>query len=132
MYTRYSDDLYLSTNVPDLLFEMPHKVIKIVRSIDYPRNLWLNKKKTVHTSKKRLRRITGVVLTPEGGISIGRQKKREIRSLIFSWSTLSDSERLSLKGYLAFISSVEPGFINRLCKKYGSQKIYDIVKYVQT
>lgn len=131
-YTRYADDLYFSTIEQNLLFSISHQIIKILRAIDYPKNLWLNKKKTIHSSKKHLRKVTGLVLTPEGNISLGRDKKRMVRSLIFKWSTLSDDERLSLKGYLAFISSVEPDFINRLCRKYGSKKVYDIIKYEKT
>lgn len=131
-YTRYADDLYFSTNEQNLLFSISHHVIKILRAIDYPKNLWLNKKKTIHSSKKHLRKITGLVLTPEGNISLGRGNKRKVRSLIFQWSSLPDNERLSLKGYLAFVSSVEPDFINRLCKKYGSKKVYDIIKYEKT
>jgi RNA-directed DNA polymerase len=129
VYTRYADDLYFSTNDPYILFNLPKDIIKIIRTLKYPKNLWLNKKKTIHTSKKRLRRITGIVLTPDGTVSIGRENKRRIRSLIFKWDTLSEENRLSLKGYLSFVSSVEPEFINRLCIKFGSKAIYDIIKY---
>ena len=132
VYTRYADDLYFSTTEQNLLFSISPHVIKILRTIDYPRNLWLNKKKTIHTSKKHLRKIIGIVLTPEGNISLGRSNKRKVRSLIFQWSSLPEEERLSLQGYLAFASSIEPDFINRLCKKYGSKKIYDIIKYEKT
>jgi RNA-directed DNA polymerase len=131
VYSRYADDLYFSTNEPNVLFGMPQQVIKIVRSIDYPRNLWLNTKKTIHTSKKRLRKVTGLVLTPDGKVSIGRNKKREIRSRIHNWDNLEEDARLSLKGYLAFVSSVEPNLINRLCMKFGSDKIYGIIRYGQ-
>lgn len=131
-YTRYADDIYFSTNEPNVLFSLPKQVIKIVRSIDYPRHLWLNKKKTIHTSKKRLRKITGLVLTPDDKVSLGRNKKRQIRSRIHNWDALTDEEKLSLKGYLAFASSVEPDFINRLYMKYGSEKINKIVKHKQS
>lgn len=128
-YTRYADDLYFSTNEPNVLLGLSSKLIKILRKLDYPKDLWLNKKKTIHTSKKRLRRITGLILTPDEKVSIGRQNKRVLRSKIHQWNSLSDSEKLSLKGMLSFISSVEPDLINRLCKKFGSKKIYDIIKY---
>ena len=128
-YSRYADDLYFSTNTPNILFTIQSYVIRIVRNISYPHNLWLNKKKTIHTSKKRLRKITGLVLTTDGKVSIGREKKRVLRSNIYKWDSLGDTEKISLKGYLAFVSSVEPDLINRLCNKYGSKKIYDIIKF---
>ena len=128
-YTRYADDIYFSTNEPNVLFKIAQRLVKILRTIEYPKNLWLNKKKTIHTSKKRLRKVTGLVLTPNGDVSIGREKKREIRSRIYHWDQLTQEERLSLKGYLAFVSSVEPSFINRLCIKFGSDKIDLIIKF---
>lgn len=131
-YSRYADDLYFSTNEPEILFSISKQIIKIIKSIEYPKNLWLNNKKTIHSSKKHLRKITGLVLTPEDNISIGRDKKRFLRSQIFQWETLSESDRISLKGYLAFASSIEPDLLNRLCIKYGSKKISDIINYSKT
>lgn len=129
IYTRYADDIYFSTNEPNTLLDLTPKLIKVLRNIEYPRNLWLNKKKTIHTSKKRLRKITGLVLTPEGKVSIGRAKKRELRTQIYQWDTFSPKQKLSIKGTLAYISSIEPDLINRLCKKFGSKKVYNIIKY---
>ena len=128
-YTRYADDLYFSTNEKQVLFSIAKHITTILRGLSYPKSLWLNKKKTIHTSRKRLRRVTGVVLTPAGKVSVGRDKKRKVRTLVYQWATLTPKEKLSLQGYLSFVSSIEPEFINSLCSKYGSKTISDIISY---
>jgi len=120
MYTRYADDIVFTTNKKDLLFKLPEKIIQIISEIDYPR-LQINKSKTLYSSKKHNRHITGLVITNSGLISLGRKKKRYIKSLIHKHkeNTL-DSEKLNhLKGLLSFCNDVEPDFLIRLDRKYG-------------
>ncbi|KML64535.1 retron St85 family RNA-directed DNA polymerase [Pectobacterium peruviense] len=128
-YSRYADDMYFSTNVPNVLFSMPNRLIKILRSIDYPRSLYINTEKTKHSSKKRSMKITGLTLTNNGEVSLGREKKRRIRSLVFNWSNLTVDEKKYLQGYLSYCASVEPLFINSLCEKFSSKIITNIQKY---
>lgn len=127
-YSRYADDISFSTNVPNVLFEIKLFVEKALEDQTSPR-LRINEGKTIFTSKKRRRMVTGLVLTSEKRISIGRKKKREIRALCFQFkSGALNSERLSyLRGYLSFVSSVEPEFINSLWKKYGADTMQKIV-----
>jgi RNA-directed DNA polymerase len=119
-YTRYADDLYFSTLTPDRLALAREKVLEILDSLEYPK-LRLNDDKTVRTSRKKKRLVTGVSLTSDGRISLGRRKKREIRSLIhrFQNGALSPERRTYLAGYLAYARSVEPEFIASLARKYG-------------
>lgn len=58
--------------------------------------------------------------------SVENQKKR-VKSMVYKWSELTSKEKKYLTGYLSFCSSVEPSFINNLCRKYGSQLIDDIL-----
>ncbi|EKN3600675.1 retron St85 family RNA-directed DNA polymerase [Yersinia proxima] len=128
-YSRYADDIYLSTNNPNILFCMPGKVISLLRSIEYPNYLILNTKKTNHSSKKNKMMITGLILTNDGEVSLGRKKKREIKTLVYIWETLSIERRKYLQGYLSYCASVEPLFINSLCEKFSAKKIKDIQSY---
>ena len=128
-YTRYADDLYFSCTEKEILPKLPSEIKKIIRQLDHPTGLWLNLDKTIHSSKKRSMKITGLILTNSGSISIGREKKREIRSLAYNWEKLDSKQKSHLSGYLAYCSSVEPSFINSLCKKYGAALISEIVKY---
>ena len=123
VYTRYSDDIYFSTNFPNVLREVPPIIRKQLRVMKNPR-LKLNKDKTVFTSKKRKRMVTGLVITSKNKISIGRKKKREIKSLYYrrAQGELKSAKKSYLDGITSYILSVEPDFIERLRKKHPPEK----------
>lgn len=125
-YTRYADDMYFSCSEPNILYGLPAKVKRIVRSLNSPTTLWINYDKTIHTSKKHKMCVTGLTLTVDGKVSIGRSQKRHIRSMIHNWNSLQTKEKQYLSGYLAYCSSVEPNFVNILCEKYGAKVISEI------
>ena len=127
-YTRYADDLYFSTNRPGILADSLAEVRNILRDKIHP-NLRINEQKTIFSSRKHLRRITGLTLTPDRNISIGRAKKRKIRTLVylFAQNGISKEELSYLRGYLAFIKSVEPVFLERLRKKFGGEVVERIL-----
>jgi hypothetical protein len=127
-YTRYADDLFFSTTKKGVLKLVQKEVINIIKKIDYPR-FTLNKKKTRHSSKKKRMSVTGLTITVDAKLSIGRDKKRFIRSQIYQWDKLSLTDRQYLSGYLAFVRSVEPQYINNLCVKYSSELIQSIIRF---
>ncbi|HID2501024.1 TPA: retron St85 family RNA-directed DNA polymerase [Enterobacter cloacae] len=128
-YSRYADDMYFSTNEENVLKLIPPFLRLNLKTLRYPSKLWINRKKTLHMSKKNKMMVTGVNLTTDGGVSLGRDKKRMVKALIFKWTNLSEEKRLFLKGYLSYCKSVEPLFINRLCAKYSSELIDEIQRY---
>lgn len=119
-YTRYADDLAFSTNSKDVLFEIPKLVKSTLKKI-YGSRIRVNTEKTVFSSKKFNRHITGVTLTNNNLLSVGRAKKRYISSLVHKYTLrlLSDEEILQLKGLLSHSSNIEPLLIGRLSNKYG-------------
>ncbi|MBV7557939.1 retron St85 family RNA-directed DNA polymerase [Enterobacter sp. ENT02] len=128
-YSRYADDMYFSTNEENVLKLIPPFLRLNLKTLRYPSKLWINRKKTLHMSKKNKMMVTGVTLTTDGGVSLGRDKKRMVKALIFKWKDLPEEKRLFLKGYLSYCKSVEPLFINRLCAKYSSELIDEIQRY---
>lgn len=128
-YSRYADDMYFSTNGKNILFDIPSRVIGIIRTLGYPKGLILNTSKTSHSSKKRKMSITGLVITNDGKISLGRDKKREIRTLVYMWDSLTVKKKKYLQGYLSYCASVEPLFINSLCVKFSSAVISKIQSF---
>lgn len=128
-YTRYADDLYFSTFNRNTLKKIPPKVDVIIKELEFPKNLKVNNKKTNHSSKKNKMMVTGLTLTNDFKVSIGRSKKREIRSKIYKWVDLDQVDKLQLSGYLSYIKSVEPSFINVLCGKYGAEVIQKIIRF---
>ena len=128
VYSRYADDIFLSTDEPnrlsDLLETIRAKLAEGGRPV-----LRINEDKTVFTSRKRKRVVTGLVLTSDCRLSIGRKKKRQIRTMIHLYRNngLADGEVSYLRGYLAFVNSVEPEFLNRLKRKYGDELLGQIM-----
>ncbi len=118
-YTRYADDMFFSTKERNVLVDVPQMVEATLKGLKYPASLQINASKTRHSSLKRRRRVTGIVLSSQGRLSIGRALKRRTRSQIHKLNSLGPTDRAKLAGWLAFIRDVEPSFFNRLVLKYG-------------
>lgn len=118
-YTRYADDLAFSTNTPNILSLVIIEIEKICRDLKYPKNLKLNRSKIVFTSKKHNRTLTGLVISNDGKIGIGRDKKRNLRSMAHkaSLGLLSQDELDKFKGMLAFLLSIDSELSNYLKAK---------------
>lgn len=128
VFTRYADDLTFSTNAPNLLRDIEVAVCDLLQSIDYPR-LTLNDDKTVHTSKRHKRRVTGLILSSQNEISLGRDRKRYISLLIdhaINKNDLCTKDSQKLIGLIAFANDVEPDFLERLKRKYGEDVLVKI------
>tara|TARA_R110002167_G_scaffold86987_1_gene235329 strand:+ start:24422 stop:25354 length:933 start_codon:yes stop_codon:yes gene_type:complete len=119
-YTRYSDDLTFSTSQKDVLFDFPIQISEILRGLKYPR-LFINQKKTVFSSKKFNRHVTGITITNDGRMSLGHERKRKLRTRVFLANELSSGDLAKLRGYLSFVNQIEPEFIRKLSRKYPSQ-----------
>ena len=119
-YTRYADDLSFSTNRYGILKKIERNIPEICTRLEYPR-LLVNRKKTIHVSKKGARRITGLILTNEGNVSIGHEKKRLIRAQFhrYTQNSLDEKSLKHLAGFVAYVNSVEPLFLKTLADKYG-------------
>ncbi|WP_299626387.1 retron St85 family RNA-directed DNA polymerase [Pelagibius sp.] len=128
VYTRYADDLFVSSREPNSLGGLEDEIRRVNRGIDHLA-LRINHRKTAFLSRKYARRIAGVIVTPDRRLSIGRDRKREIKSLVYMYlNGRLPSERLSyLRGLLAFACDVEPDFESRLRRKYGDSVIQQVL-----
>lgn len=130
VYSRYADDIYCSSNTANVLAPLLERIRADVAKLTTPR-LTINNAKTAFTSRKRRRLVTGLVLTPERRVSLGRQRKRYIRSLVFRYKTekLGGSERAYLRGFISYAQSVDAAFVANLTRKYG-RPIIDAIRRV--
>ncbi|EKO3517935.1 retron St85 family RNA-directed DNA polymerase [Vibrio fluvialis] len=128
-YTRYADDMTFSTNTKDILFSFPNLIKDTLNEL-FNDNIQVNNRKTVFSSKAHNRHVTGITISNQGNLSIGRERKRYIKHLIHQYglNELSDKEIKHLSGYLAFINHVEPTFIESLKRKYSTLIINKIMK----
>lgn len=129
IYTRYADDIFVSSYEPDKLSNLDYRIAEAKRGLAHL-NLRLNRRKTVFLSKKYRRTITGVIITPQHELSIGRNRKREIKSLIYRWinGKLESWEVHYMRGLVAFARDIEPSFEDALRTKYGHDAINEIIR----
>jgi hypothetical protein len=97
--------------------------------IAYPR-LVLNDEKTVFTSRKHSKILTGLYLTPDRKLSIGRDRKRLIRSMAFNYSVGKLELKVipKLRGLIAFAHSIEPEFVATLERMIGTEAMSRLMR----
>lgn len=129
-YTRYADDITASADTEKKVLEFERRARKVIKANRSPR-LTFNEEKTGVYFKGERRMVTGLVVTPIGRISLGRERKRLISSLLHR-STLKqlDAKQQSyLKGMLGFCIANEPEFVGRLRVKYGDNTLDQALKF---
>ena len=94
-YTRYADDLTFSTNSKGILFDIPQYIAKTLRSL-FGDKIIINSRKTVFSSKAHNRHVTGLTIDNHGQLSLGRERKRYIKHLVYQYKqALLDIEDIS-------------------------------------
>lgn len=121
VYTRYADDLTFSTQRQNVLFELPQLIAGLLDDC-FGAALTINRRKTVFSSKAHNRHVTGITVTNDARLSLGRQRKRYIKHLAYQFilGQLAPVDINHLRGLLSFAKHVEPVFIHALEKKYGA------------
>ena len=119
-YTRYADDMTFSARRTGNLTVVDKIIRSVLKGMSSPK-LKLNRDKTVLVTPKFHRQITGLVITLDERVSIGRERKRKLRAAIhrFSRDGLEQREAAVLAGNLAFAKDVEPEFYTRMERVYG-------------
>jgi len=119
-YTRYADDITLSGPSSGALSAFESWLENITRNHKSPKLRFNEKKRGMYTKGQR-RMVTGLIITPGKSVSIGRQRKRMISSFVhkFTLGVLDEQEIAWLRGMVGFSIDAEPGFVERLERKYG-------------
>ena len=129
-YSRYADDLTFSTKTPGILSSLPKFVSKELNKL-YRKSIRVNGEKTTFVSKACSRKVTGLVLTNDNKISIGRDKKRQISAMVHKYSLgqMTNCEDIEkLKGTINFAIYITPDFLDALIRKYGKDVISKLYK----
>ncbi|MEN4563095.1 retron St85 family RNA-directed DNA polymerase [Pantoea agglomerans] len=128
-YSRYADDMTFSTKEKNVLLSI-HKHVDFLLIKYFSKNLRINDLKVVYSSKAHNRHVTGVTLTNDNEISIGRDKKRLISAMVYNFknNSLGLDDTHTLQGLIGYAFSIEPDFIKRLQAKYGATILEDINK----
>ena len=122
VYTRYADDLTLSSQSVQKLEKTRHFIGTIITDED----LVINRFKTKLCGTKSQKKITGLILS-QNNIGIGREKLREIRAKIHHLFTGKSDNYSHVNGLLAFTYGVDKKsytklyrFIDKMKTKYPS------------
>lgn len=128
-YTRYADDLTFSGQRIGMLKDMLQVVAAATRQIKRPR-LRVNDAKTTFITGASRRMVTGIVLSNDGSIGLGHDRKRLLSAKVHHVLTgkLVGDEVAKLAGELSFANMAEPGFLDKLRAKYGTEIIDRIKK----
>lgn len=120
IYTRYSDDICISCERPGILGPIEQKIRDRIQANKWP-TLVLNDKKRVAVGRGSAMIVTGITLSNQGMPTVGRDRKRGVRAgaANFLKGFLSEEEITRLKGEIAFVISIEPGFRFLLLRTYG-------------
>jgi RNA-directed DNA polymerase len=121
-YTRYSDDMAFSGMSVDAIVSIERFVRHVCHSHMTPR-LRLNDEKRVLVSRSSSMSVTGLRLSTQGGITVGRKRKRAIRAGVNGYlhGKLSVKQIEKLHGEIAFASDVEKDFLDQLHRWYGAE-----------
>jgi hypothetical protein len=129
VYTRYADDITFSAQAEIDRAAVIKTVEQTLAQARYTR-VRLNEDKTKLVSNGFHRRVTGLVLTPDRKVSLGRDRKRLISAMCHHQlhMKLAPIERPRLAGLLAFAQDIEPSFVQMLRKKYSTEMIDWLLK----
>ena len=128
-YTRYSDDLIFSAQTDTDLKSLP-SLLDGWLSAHYEGRFRLNPQKTYFTHSGQKVKLLGLVLLPNGHVTVSRQLKNQIETVFHYYlqnkahfpqlvgQFFGDATRLM--GVLHYVQTVDKGYVTKLRKKYGN------------
>lgn len=120
-YSRYADDLFFSSNDKIKLKAIYNMVRKIVQDEGFQ----LNTNKTKLMTPKGRKSITGVTIN--NGIKAPKKMKKRVRAMIHRAIVTGDfTNSNQIKGYIAYINSIEHDYLNKIKKYINSFSEKDI------
>jgi RNA-directed DNA polymerase len=133
VYTRYADDITVSgKRVEDILrFEASFQ--RIIKETKSPLLTTHDEKRGIYLKGQR-RMVTGLIITPNSEISIGRERKRLISVMLHKVliGTLDAAQMGYLKGMCGFCLGNEPSFISRMRRKYGNDVVDRVLSEIKS
>lgn len=141
-YTRYSDDIIVSCNNPDS-FECLEVDIQNLLQNNAAQTMVLNTKKTKKTHIGNKVKILGLVIMPNGRITIDSKYKKTIETLLHFYTSdkekydhylkgnknlKSENKEHSVFGLLHYAQSVDPLYLQKLQMKYGAYALSSLME----
>lgn len=125
-YSRYADDIYISSNS-----YIPNSLQETITECLLKHGFIINKSKTWFKSKKSRRKVTGLLLTDTGRISIGTEPRKKIKQMIYNRLIKGEGHPEKILGYLAYLKDIEPQTYNKFIIKYSSYCNGDVISAIR-
>lgn len=122
-FTRYADDIVVSCQKKGQKKRI-YKIIESTLAELFDQKLKLNSNKTKLTTRSGgSTLITGILVCPDGRLTLNRKYKDHVRLLfsLYAKGKLNEENCPSLVGHLNYIRSVDSVFYNKLYAKYYRQ-----------
>ena len=138
-YTRYSDDLIVSSkNKGDLV--SIEEVLQTLLAEFFNGKIALNQGKTKFTHTGRKIKLLGMVILPNGKVTVDMSFKKHLEVLIHfylkdraKFLIMVDSDLKGgmekLSGYLSYVNTVDNDYLNKLRMKYGATAVDMFLHY---
>ncbi|MGZ6501196.1 MAG: reverse transcriptase domain-containing protein, partial [Bacteroidia bacterium] len=130
IYTRYSDDIFLSSKAKDSLMSIQDIISDYLNEL-YEGRVKINAYKTKHTHKGSKIKILGMVILPSGKISVDIKFKQHLEILFHFY--INDKDKFAdylknnyqgdfskISGQLNHINTIDKSYLDKLRKKYGN------------
>lgn len=130
IYTRYSDDIIISSVDNEDLADVNSLVAEVMTEV-FGNIFLLNPKKTKLTHIGRKIKMLGMVILPNGKVSVDSEFRKKIETLLYLYST--DMTRFTskvggdmaggmaqLSGLLSYVNTIDKEYIEKLRRKYGA------------
>ncbi len=129
IYTRFADDITISCQKKQDTKTITALLNQTLKGLEYPK-LQLNNKKQKSVSLKSRVTITGLNITSEHKVSLGRKKKKQIRAMIDHYvkGKFPKHKFNELSGWLAYANAVDNDFFKSMQKKYTPERIASIMQ----
>lgn len=135
-YTRYADDIHISSEYSFRWTEVQKNVMDIIRSFSAPFSL--NPKKTHYGSRNGSNWCLGVMLNKNNDITIGHEKKKIFKAMLFQFMTdftngnwWSVDDTMHLQGLISYYTMVEGETITELVAKYSQKFGRDVASAIK-
>ena len=122
-YSRYADDIYISSKDyidAEVLEHLQKRLLEI--------GFVLNLNKTRFYSPKMQRKVTGLVITDDAHVSVGTERRKYIKKIVYDKLVHGKGDAEQVLGYLAFLKDIEPNTYNNIIIKYSSYCQGDIIQ----
>lgn len=137
VYTRYADDIILSSDMSFNWGNVQNTIIEIVQKFNAPFSL--NTSKTRYGSSAGRNWNLGVMLNSNNQITIGHSKKKAFKAMLFSFmnddkkqNPWSPQDAQWLLGLISYYRMVEGDTINSIIRTYSQKFNKDVEETLKT